>query len=210
MLHLIALATMAIDHIGIVFFGDYAIFRIIGRIAFPLYCWFLVQGYLLTKNVKRYLLRLLGLACLSQIPYMLALQQWELNVIFTLIISLICLYVLDLRIESIYKTLLIIGAALFLMGVPIDYGLYGLMLVLGFRYLKGFQIIIGHTIINVSFLFEYGLGSSIQLYSILGTLLIYISQSFKGMNMNRVLRWIYRGFYPAHLALIYILQAWMD
>ena len=56
-LKLIAFVTMAIDHIGAVFFPESVILRIIGRIAFPLFAYCLVIGYLYTSDVKKYLRR---------------------------------------------------------------------------------------------------------------------------------------------------------
>jgi hypothetical protein len=52
MLKFIAMLTMLVDHIGVIFFPRIEFLRIIGRIAFPLYSWFLVQGYIkhLTKK----------------------------------------------------------------------------------------------------------------------------------------------------------------
>lgn len=54
-LKIIALTTMVIDHIGMMFFEDCSIFRIIGRIAFILYSFMLVEGYFHTNNINRYL-----------------------------------------------------------------------------------------------------------------------------------------------------------
>ena len=55
---LIAIITMTIDHIGAVFFENCLIFRIIGRIAFPLFVYSIMIGYFNTKSIKKYILRL--------------------------------------------------------------------------------------------------------------------------------------------------------
>lgn len=78
---LIALVTMIIDHIGYVFGSlegwriiptDYAtLFRVIGRIAFPLFSFSIVNGWKYTKNKSKYLTNLSICAILSQIPYTL-------------------------------------------------------------------------------------------------------------------------------------------
>lgn len=66
-LKVIALLTMTIDHVGFMLEGNYAydwlpelahIFRIIGRIALPLFCFMIAEGALRTKNFKKYALRL--------------------------------------------------------------------------------------------------------------------------------------------------------
>ena len=81
-LKVIALLTMTIDHVGfmlqgygIVPIGD--IFRVIGRIALPLFCFMIAEGVLHTKNFKRYVLRLGIMAsvvsviiiCSNEIPF---------------------------------------------------------------------------------------------------------------------------------------------
>lgn len=79
-LKLIAGVCMVIDHLGIllgdvgILTGDaYIAFRSLGRIAFPLYCFMLVNGATKTRNRKKYLGRMLLFTLLSQIPFTLAL-----------------------------------------------------------------------------------------------------------------------------------------
>jgi hypothetical protein len=202
----IAMITMLVDHVGFIFFPETDIFRIIGRIAFPLYCWFLVQGYQHTRNHKKYMSRLLGLACISQVPYMLALQKFELNVIFTLLLSLISLYALD-RIDSEeWKIILILGVVGTAMFIPMDYGLYGVLLIFIFRYTDGWKMIGYHFLLNLMFFAIYGTGYWIQLFSILGTFLIVYPLSNRFISIHK---WIYRAFYPAHLAILYGLYRYL-
>jgi len=71
---IIALLTMIIDHSGHVVQRVYGwdaglILRYIGRIAFPLYAFLLGQGCKNTKNINKYLGRLLLFAFISEIPY---------------------------------------------------------------------------------------------------------------------------------------------
>lgn len=75
-LKIIAITTMLIDHIGAMFLtGDllwYAITRSIGRLAFPIFAFLIVEGFYHTSNVKNYLKRLGIFAIISEIPFDLA------------------------------------------------------------------------------------------------------------------------------------------
>lgn len=66
---ILAVILMVIDHIGVAFFPDVYTFRIIGRMAFPIFVYLVVQGYFLTTNFNKYALRLFILALISEIPY---------------------------------------------------------------------------------------------------------------------------------------------
>ena len=58
LLKLIAIAAMLIDHIGGAFFPEVGVFRWIGRLAFPIFCYCMTVGLLYTRDIKRYLGRL--------------------------------------------------------------------------------------------------------------------------------------------------------
>ena len=112
---MIAIFAMVIDHIAWVFIPAYSIegyiMHIIGRITAPVMCFFITQGYFYTRNVKKYLIRLLIVAFLSQIPYMLyngyAFADLKLNVIFNLFSCLTILVVYD-KIKNIYLKIILI------------------------------------------------------------------------------------------------------
>ena len=57
-LKLTACATMLVDHVGAVLLPQYIWLRVLGRIAFPIYCFLLAEGIHYTKNPKKYGLRL--------------------------------------------------------------------------------------------------------------------------------------------------------
>ena len=104
-LKIIAIISMIIDHFAVAIYlnlpgfekSTYICLRYIGRIAFPIYCFLLVEGFWHTGNMKKYILRMAVMAILSEIPFDLVRtgQIWNLeaqNVYFTLCIGLIVLY----------------------------------------------------------------------------------------------------------------------
>ena len=102
----IAVITMLIDHLAasglkIPFFrAHYNTMRDIGRIAFPLYCFFIAEGLLHTKSRPKYLRNLLLCGLLSQVPYHYALYPsypWDFraNVLFSLSLGLAAIWAVD-------------------------------------------------------------------------------------------------------------------
>ena len=87
---LAAMISMLIDHCAYVLAPPhYFLLRCIGRIAFPLYCFLIVNGLEHTHDRRRYLARLLIFAAISQLPFAMAFYPREsiftgLNVFFTL------------------------------------------------------------------------------------------------------------------------------
>ena len=76
-LKLIAILSMAIDHVGSAFFPQYPVFRWIGRLAFPIFAYCLTVGLLYTHDIKRYLIRLSVFALVSQPFYIFAFHPWD-------------------------------------------------------------------------------------------------------------------------------------
>lgn len=206
-MQLLAMLTMLIDHVGLVFFSEQEIWRIIGRIAFPLYVYALVQGYIRTSSRSRYIMRLGVIALLSQIPYQLALDSSGLNVVVSLLAGVFVLLILD-RTESLLVSVLIVAVASFIMDFfPFDYGAYGLLLILIFRYAPVHWLIWWHLLLNILFLFLNGW--VLQLWSILPTVVfVYGEVLWRRLELFRVRSWVWRSFYPVHLSLLAILQWW--
>ena len=98
---IIAMITMFGDHLSRIVYGanETTYLNIIGRFAFILFCFQLVLGYKKTKSLKKYLLRLLMIGIISQIPYSLFFDEIRcnkyLNVCFTLLLGLISLSILN-------------------------------------------------------------------------------------------------------------------
>ena len=93
-LKMIAIISMLVDHIGHIFFPEVMIFRIVGRIAFPIFAYVLAEGIYYTKDITKYMMRLGIFALLSEIPYDLAIMGSMLefshqNVFFTLFFAVL-------------------------------------------------------------------------------------------------------------------------
>ncbi len=206
MLEWIAMLTMLLDHIGLIFFPEEKWLRVIGRMAFPLYCWGIVQGYYQTRNVEHYMGRLLVLALLSQLPYAYAFELPKLNVIFTLLLGLLAIYVYD-RIEN-YKIALLFLIALLSSLIPMDYGIYGISLMIIYHLWRGRETIQAHLGLNLFCLLFFGWLT--QMFSLLATLLLTQVPVLGRYRLKGGFRWVYRLFYPAHLLILYVLKLMME
>jgi len=87
---------MIVDHAGLALFPNIGAFRCVGRLAFPIYCFLLVQGFRHTRDLRSYTRRLLLLAFVSEIPFDLLIfgrisSNMEQNVLFSLLFGLLAL-----------------------------------------------------------------------------------------------------------------------
>lgn len=202
----LAMLTMLIDHIGVVWFPDTHELRMIGRLAFPIYTYFIVIGYHRTRNFNRYAIRLSILAVISQIPFQLALNTTHINVIATLFICLLALKLLDAtRVHIIVKMLFLLGTLVLLEALSFDYGAYALLLMLIYRYAPTSKMIFIH--LALEFIFIFYKGWAYQYLSVTITAFICYFRSFMdSLDQLQVPRWLWRSFYPAHLLIIAIAQ----
>lgn len=203
----IAMLTMLIDHVGLLFFPDNMLWRVIGRIAFPIYAYALVQGFTHTSNYSRYVIRLFVIAVLSQVPYQLAFHTNDFNVVATLFMAILVLKVLQEMKSGILSVFIISGMCLFLEILPFDYGAYGLLLVLIFKYGKSKMVLL-HLLLNFIYLLSFGW--LIQMMSIIPTLIIvYGPRLWRALESWRMPGWVWRSFYPVHLIILAAVVYWM-
>lgn len=201
MLQWVAMATMLLDHIGKILYPDQWLLQIIGRIAFPLYAFGIVRGLDLTIDKGKYLYRLAGLAIISQLPYMWAFNTTGINVISSFFIGACTLVLLNRFKRKSGQVFLVVLVALLLEALHFDYGMYGLLLLLIYRYVSNrHHMVISHATLNIIFVFTHGW--ILQLAAILPTIIIaYGSDLFKARSCPR---WLWRSFYPAHLLALVI------
>ena len=82
-LKLIAAATMVADHAGVLLFPKIYALRIVGRLAMPVFAWFIAEGMIRTRSPLRYFLRVFILAVVCQIPYIIVEGEFYLGILFT-------------------------------------------------------------------------------------------------------------------------------
>jgi len=200
----IAIVTMLIDHMGAVLFPQYLIFRCVGRISFPIFCFLLTEGFFYTKNIKKYLIRLGSFALLSEIPYDLAFRKTCLeftrqNVFFTLFIGVLMMLAVSRTNKLIIKMTYVLIAMWGAQILASDYGYKGILLIAVYYFFRknnGLKIIVGSA-------WNFIWNSSVQGYGSLASLLIMMYNGEKGRSM----KYIFYVFYPVHLLILYFISA---
>ena len=153
LIKLVAILTMIVDHTGAIFFPGILWLRMIGRIAFPLFCWGIVIGQERTHNWALYALRLFIMAIVTQPFFTLALRHWptafslgaillqpfrllfevenwtDLNVMFTLLLALLSIQ--GIKMKWYFSQFWLPALCLFLAAsFRMDYGWRGVLLVI--------------------------------------------------------------------------------
>ncbi len=187
----IAMVTMLLDHIGLIFYPETIYLRIIGRLAMPLYTYMIVKGELHTTNKTNYFLRLLIIAIISQIPYAFINTTGKLNIVF-----IFCLLVIPIK-NTKLKIPWYIIVSLFAHRY-ISYGYYAVILYLIYK-ADTYQLA-KHTLLNLVFI---PLGWTIQLYSIAATAIIKYTRN---IPLKKPWRYFYQAFYPTHLIILLFIK----
>lgn len=222
-LKLVAIISMLIDHVGGTFFPQYPIFRWIGRLAFPIFCYCLTVGLLYTHDIKKYFGRLILFAVISQPFYALKADPanfWEnltnWNIFLTLILSLLFMWGFTQHKWYGYCTAVL---ALATLGIwNFDYSFTGVILMLIFYYCRN-KPVLGATLYCFSYLpalwgelgdplaFIVG-GHAVDwtIFSLLAVPLIFYP-THTGIKMNK---WFFYAFYPAHLAVIVLVRCVLE
>lgn len=216
-LKLIAVCTMFLDHFAVcvlnygllrlehiqnqpelwnLILDAYRILRLIGRIAFPIFCFLLVEGFLHTRNAKKYALRLFLFALISEIPFDLAIRNTLVdfryqNVFFTLLIGLLVMMLCS-RLEKhrIIQAAVMSGGLLCAQLLHTDYSYKGVLLIeilYLLRYHRAYQAIAGAA------------AFSWELTAPLAFIPIWYYNGQRGLSI----RWFFYWFYPVHLLLLY-------
>ncbi len=224
-LKLIAIMTMLIDHFAAGVYASlytsgylfrigkmdnaieiYTVCRNIGRFAFPIFCFLLVESFFHTKSRLKYLGNLVIFAVVSELPFDLALMNglnFEMqNVFFTLAIALVTIWGAQIVRDKLLSkplTSIVLQVAYILIGCLVatalhtDYSYYGIVLVVIFYYFRSnrlFACIMGY----LWFLFEPWCFPA------------FIALLFYNGKRGIRLKYFFYAFYPVHLLLLYGLR----
>lgn len=187
----------------------YQILRTVGRIAFPIFCFLLVQGFLHTHNLTKYLGGLFLFALLSEVPFDLGFMgkpfAWNYqNVYFTLFLGVLAL--VGLRMAEEKKEWHMAGRVLFgVLSVGFSAGAATL--------LKTDYDMLGVLVIAVLYLLRkkrllsMGLGCAVlcvvpmEIPALVSLLPVSRYNGKRGSNV----KWLFYLFYPVHILLLYLL-----
>lgn len=234
-LKLLACLSMLIDHITYVFIPRYLditegnenvwwyIGRGLGRSAFIIFAFLLVEGFFLTGNLKKYVLRMLLFAFIAEAPFDL-LSNGRLesdtflarqNVLFLFVLGLILMYVI-LYIEKLFaeksqpKYYILAACACALAGLAayflrVDHGYPGLALILVFFFFrKG-----GKRLILAVMVWSFACIAAGQMLEWAGLLALIPIMYYNG-EKGRGSKWFFYIFYPAHMLVLGLLYVYVN
>ena len=181
-LKLIAILTMLIDHTGYLLFPDQIVWRLIGRLSFPIFAYLVARGSRLTRSRPRYLLRMLSYGLISQVPYSYFVPH-GLNLFFTIKL---------LAVPILASTWL----------VDYSYGLYGLLLILAFHIFYEKPALMTLSFTGLSWYYWVTTQVSIQALAMAALPVIY-SPLHTGMRLPKHVGYL---FYPVHIIILLTIQ----
>ncbi len=226
-LKIIAVLTMAIDHVGAAIFLPYCtylfqtgapqaeevyriywVLRDIGRLAFPIYCFLLTEGFFHTRNRLKYARNLFLFALISEIPFDLALFgqpfYWEgQNVYWTLLFGLLGMMGMQKIWETEWqmplKILLMatVAAGFIALGyvVQTDYDAWGVAVIFAMYALRRFRML-GFTAGVLILIWM----ADVEAYALLALPLVFLYNGERG----RQKKWFFYAFYPVHFMVLYV------
>ena len=212
-LKLIAMISMVFDHAGDMFFPDVMWPRMIGRLAMPIFSFFIAEGFSHTRDKKKYLCRLGIFALISEIPFDLAFEGrvglGHQNIMLSFFLAVVALMLYDWiqggtkseeNHASIGKTILGVIAVAAIAALSLllraDYTIFAVIAVFLFYVLRQKHPLV-RTGVGVAFL---ALTRTVGYYCTTG--LSFIPLAMYNGKKGKGLKWLFYGFYPGHLLLL--------
>lgn len=225
----VACTAMLIDHIGAVLvlellrrmetysaelYWAYYILRCIGRMAFPIFCFQLVEGAFYTRDPKKYALRLAIGAVLAEVPFDLTFfggMTWgHSNVMITLLLGFGMIRGM-MRTEGIRRGLVIVPFYLAAELLHTDYAGKGILLIALFALTRGMQYekllqLVGMVLLGSNAAYYIG---NVPIYmdrcKLLALLPIFAYDGRK-VSQSKAVQWGFYLFYPVHILVLYLLK----
>ena len=227
----IAMFTMLLNHTAHALLTRgtvlYEVFEDIGFFTAPVMCFFLVEGYGYTRSKTKYGQRLIVFAALSQIPYMLALHESNLSVMFTLLCCFLVLVAMELIVEPIVRILV---CMLLVLATSVgDWAFIAPILTIFLYNSKGntkntIISFVGAYAIFVPFQIQkymngvpgdwtihaivHGMLSGVGILAAAVVVLVFYNgqRAKRGRNFSK---WFFYIFYPAHLLALYFVKVYI-
>ena len=210
---------MCVDHAGLALLPHIGAFRCVGRIAFPLYCFLLTQGFIHTRSRRAYARRLLLFALLSEIPFDLLIfgryaSNMEQNALFSLFFGLLALIsARAFRDEPLTAWLFILTLCMGAMVARVSFGWLGIALCLSAYYTQGSRMrlalytALSLTVYSLSLLLS-GVTRSWVLVSLCSLFALVPLLSYSGKRGPRtpLLAVLFYAAYPLHLWALVIVR----
>lgn len=204
-----ALITPLLDGSGFLLYLS-NIFSVLGRIAFPIFVFFIVEGFYKTKNRKKYLLTLTVFGVITEVPFDMFTSKtffnpyWN-NIMFTLALCLITIWIIDTlkgKIKSkvswyTVSIIIVIFSGLSAMELSLDYDYHAVVAAYIF-YIFYDKPLLGAGLGYLSIIKE--------LYSCLG---FFMTLTYNGKR-GKQYKWINYLFYPVHILILGILRFYLN
>ena len=221
-LKLIACITMLIDHFGhaivpylpVPYMVElYYACRILGRLAFPIYCFLLVEGMHHTRNPRKYILRLGIGILLAELPFDILFEggfTWAYqSVMVTLTLWAIMRLCMRKTEKKGVKLLLVIPFAVLAELAKCDYGGWGIVMIAVFGLFDGaglqtLALLLVNGCMESVRVPILGIPVSVQLFAVLAMVPIALYSGRK-LSRSRALQWGFYLFYPVHLLILRII-----
>lgn len=231
-LHILAMIFMLFDHLWATIIPGNQWLTCLGRLAFPIFAFMIVEGYFHTSSLRRYALRLLLFALISEIPFNLMyssslIYPYHQNVIWTLLLGLGLIHLNELTAKRRKMWLRILVGCItvivgFLAGMltMVDYYGVGVVTILTFYFFRKrkWWCLLGQIVVlyymNVEilsgFYFEVTImGHTVPIVqqglALLALIPIWLYRGRKGYS-SKLFQYVCYGFYPVHMLVVYLVR----